>query len=855
MNVNEITPSNETEATAFAPPQPANAGANKYNSYLSNLERDKTVADADIVEKGAAFMMSYGQMNGGVNIINWGINKGKSVMDYGASLQSVFGVQDDTFTEAWDEEAIISYAKSSGFGMKEYPKLAKANSAPALAAITYDLNEEKNNDWYIQNHITNGVQGAGMMLGAVLDADVLIPAAKIKKVNTLLNGAKIAKATPIGMRKEIALYTTWETAHAMVNDDYTAADAVMGVAAASLLSVSVTKYQAARQNKAFAEYSNTHAKGDSDVPITKSGEANGAGFNDSTPTPKDKNPELIVEDYLQKYKWTDEPSVIKVGDNLEPKKLDEPDEVFNSQLSDMLNDVMVAPRKTIDDMVEEVVNTVTAAKIDGIDPNSSKIVRELNDLMGLVRKASKDVALQLDDIVKIKFNKNKNGTYTLKTPNGKKFGKVVPATLAVALTGTAASASEDDSIAFSTVGAAIMAIGIAGVAGTASYKAWAKSDGRLASTITKVKGSIAKSTQSVDVATQNPILKNIRGSGQILRTRLTETYQRFADYGGDAKDLADKLLVNFADGTVQSAEIMKRRFSRIAEANVATVENAEFVNWLEAQGMKHRPLVNFLENNEMLNKFREEITDAIDGGVGTREISPQAQKVANEFKTQMRGIYDEMVAANVKGYRETVLADASTLDTAVAFGMTTSEFAAEGLGKVTKMGRVNSVDTAGIGVNGTIYLSDIGDGSLTGTPPEIATVIGYVIKAQSQAGAADGIIYVNPQNIIALPNVVAFMNQSSPTLATTLTATPVEIDAYDDTDSGGIIMDYVPLAGIITAPANGIYDMTIDFATNYTDIGQSVIHLLVQIMADNGVDAPYEVGQSTSYLQSMLLEE
>ncbi len=505
-----------------------------------------------------------------------------------------------------------------------------------------------------------------MVLGTILDADILIPAAKIKKVDTLLNGALISRATPTGLKKEMFAYSVWESSHAMVNDDYTASDAVLGFAAASLLGVGVTKYQAGRQNKAFAEYSNTHAKGESDIPVTKSSEPSGGTFAQTPSTPLARNPENIVEEFLDnKYTWGDaKPKVTAVGDDLQPKPLPngEP-EIFNSQMADMLNDVIIAPRKTIDDMVEEVVNTVTAAKIDGIDPNSAGIVRELNDLMQLVRRASKDVALQLDDIVKIKFNKNKDGSYTLKAPNGNKFGKAVPATLAVALagTGTSAIAGEDSDISFSTVGAVVMTLGIVGVGGVSAYKAWAKSDNRLASTISRTKLNIAKSQQSVDVATKNPIVKNVRQTGQLLRTRLTETYQRFADFGGVAKEMADKLLVNFADGTVQSAEIMKRRFARIAEANVARVEGTEFISWLEAQGMKHRPVVDFLENNHQLNLFREEITDAIDGGTGAKNISPQAQKVANEFKTQMRSIYDEMVAANVKGYRETVLPDGTVV--------------------------------------------------------------------------------------------------------------------------------------------------------------------------------------------------
>ena len=192
---------------------------------------------------------------------------------------------------------------------------------------------------------------------------------------------------------------------------------------------------------------------------------------------------------------------------------------------------------------------------------------------------------------------------------------------------------------------------------------------------------------------------------------------------------------------------------------------------------------------------------------------------------------------------EIVLANADALTTAVAFGMTTSEFGIDGLGKVTKIGRVNGIDTVGVAVNQLVYLSDTDNGGLTGVAPAITTVVGYVVKEQSLAGVADGIIYVDPDSIKSLPNVVAFMNQSAPTASTTLTTVAVEIDAYDVADSGGVIMPFVPLTGIITAPASGIYDMTIDFATNYGDIGQSVLHLLVQIMADNGVDTPYEVGR------------
>lgn len=654
MNIENITPSNDLEPSTFIQ-EKDDAGANKYNSYQTNLELDKTVAESDILEKGASFLMSYGEMNGAVNIFDWAEH------DSFAKINDLFGTEDKEFTSTWDETSIMTYMQDNDFGMKEYPRLSKANSPASLAAITKGINQDLDYAEYKKNHLSQGWQTAGSILGTILDADVLIPTGKVVKAVKVMDDAKALRAVPVGQTKELAIYSAWESSHAMVNDDYTAADAVLGVAAASMISVGLTKYQMSKVNKSTIEYSNTHAKGESDIPVAKGDEPSGGLFNQE-PTTKTNTPSDITENYMQKYKWTEQPTAAKVGDNIEPTVyIDNSDgKIFNKQMSDMLKEIMVTPKKDIDSLIEEVVNVTKNARIDKIEPNASKITSEMNELMGAIKKESGFVFDELDNVVQIKFNKNKDGSYSLKTPNGNKFGKAVPATLAVALAGTAANAGEDD-IAFSTIGAAIMTIGIVGIAGTASYKAWARSGGRLSTTIKRAKASIAKSQQSVDVATKNPLVKNIRESGQVLRTRLTETYQRFADEGGIAKEMADKLLVNFANGTVQSAEIMKRRFSRIAEANVAKVENAQFVHWLEAQGLKHRPVLNFVENNLELDRFRNEITDAIDGGVGGAVISPQAQKVADEFKTQMKGLYDELVAADVKGYRETVLADGTVI--------------------------------------------------------------------------------------------------------------------------------------------------------------------------------------------------
>ena len=195
-----------------------------------------------------------------------------------------------------------------------------------------------------------------------------------------------------------------------------------------------------------------------------------------------------------------------------------------------------------------------------------------------------------------------------------------------------------------------------------------------------------------------------------------------------------------------------------------------------------------------------------------------------------------------------VAADAAVLATAVVIGMTTSVIDANGttVGLVTTSGRVNGVDTKEIPENGIVYLAE--GGGITGTPPPITTVIGYVAQP-STLNTADGSIFVLPRSIVSLPNVVAFMNMiaEKPAIAT-LDANRIAVIEYADPigfpdESGGVIMPYDTLAGTIVAPATGIFDMTIDFGVNYDDIGASAQHLLIEIMADDGVNPETVAGQ------------
>jgi len=638
---------------------PDMAGASNYYSFVANREREKSAADAEWYQNLAAHGMSFRALNGAANIWDWvefdGYNALRNVWD-----------EDKAFKDNWSLDAQMRYLDTNNLAMKYLPRVAKANSQEGLALITKGIHQDDAIDDYINKNITGGWQASAAIAGAIFDLDIAIPFSKVRKAKSVLEN----------IRTPLAAQAAWEATHSMMNDDYTASDAVLGFAGMSLFVAGMTKYQLNKMNKITAGYSNTFP----DVPYS-------SRIGAETPTAAQRleieelkfinNPSEAgahVEDFLQTYKWSAvDAKASKAADDIELGATRTAEEIeegvvykdptdtgtFNTQLGDLIKKASSSDIKSIDNMIEEVTNILENVKLGHGVEGATDIEKEVNGLLRLIRKESKETAFQLEDIVEVKMTKQPDGTYRLKTKNGKTFGKPVAAAVVVGLGATGAQAG-DSEVTASTIGSGIMMLAI-GLGGTMAIRAWMKNGGSMSKVVGRVKANIDASMRSVDVATKNKIVGNVQQSSAVLRTRLTETYQRFADAGGVAVDMADKLLVNFANGLVHSAEITKRRFARIAEANVAKVEQDEFKKWLEAQGMGYHPVVNFVENNKQLHRFREEITDAIDGGTGATTVSPHAQNVAKTFREEMKKLYDELVAADVKGYREIVLEDGTKI--------------------------------------------------------------------------------------------------------------------------------------------------------------------------------------------------
>ncbi len=203
------------------------------------------------------------------------------------------------------------------------------------------------------------------------------------------------------------------------------------------------------------------------------------------------------------------------------------------------------------------------------------------------------------------------------------------------------------------------------------------------------------------------------------------------------------------------------------------------------------------------------------------------------------------------GAVEVTLASCTSFASAIVFGVTTSTIGASGtsVGIVTKEGRVNGVATNDIAVNGLVYLGENGTfvksiNDVTTPQNAVVTVIGYVVKASSTPTAMDGVIYVNIQNIISLPNVVAYMKRILPTTSTSLYDVPLVVDGFDPLISGGVLMPYNAANGEVLSTNVGIYDAVINFNMSFTDIGNIPRHVLIEVMEDDGAGGVVAAVQS-----------
>ncbi len=641
---------------------------NNLDSFYSNQERNVKASDSGFVDNAIGFGLSFRELNGASNIWDW------LEFDSGATMEELSNQENKSFMDNWKPADVNAYSDKAGIPQSYAQRLSRAKSPESLQSITEGVKQDMNNKQFINDHITRGWQTAGSITGAILDLDIAVPASKIAKISKVIEmgtntarmgtGAVKIPTTLQAVKTPLALQAAWETSHAMVNDDYTQADAILGVAGMALVVAPLAKFQINKLNSNASKYSNTTA---STNPIAwsrvnktnkRTNVATGKDYPDSRFMNKNVKPattEEAVESYLQSYTFTKN----KDGsiDIPEPSPT-----VFNSQMADMFASIIKEPMKRVDDLVEEIV-TMLSTKLDDMEVDSVPTIKEINAIMKIIRKEDPNIALKVEELAGIKLHKNPDGTYSMKTKGGVSLGKKIGATMGGALLlASTAEASEGEAINFQNIGLTILGIALTGVGGYNAWKAFKASDGNIAKIVSDIRGDIRKSQQSVNNATSNKAVGAVRDSTALVRTRLTETYQRFADFGGHAKVMADKLLVNVMDGFNNVAELASRSVSRRAIAKVMATEDEQYQLWLKEKGIRYQPIVNMFENNQHLAQFRLEVSDVIDGGVGGRVITPQARVVAKEVEKQMKFIYGEKVDANVAGYGKIDMGDGTFKD-------------------------------------------------------------------------------------------------------------------------------------------------------------------------------------------------
>ena len=644
QNVDQLTQENDFSGRVITHPE--ETGSELYTSHEANKKREQSADESTVGEAINSFGLAFRELNGAANIWDF--------IEFDSYSQVPF-TEDKNFVKNWNDTSITQYRDQMGFGIEQHARLSEATSSTGLAFITKGIQQDMAIRAEINDNITKGWETTANMTGAVLDLDLAFPLGKVGKAKSLFGTLVKEEGVISNIRSGVAAQAAWETSHSLVNDDYTTADAMLGFSGMVLFTGALTKFQLSRMNANITSFSPTVAKAEA-IPVKK-----------WSTKPIDDGASA-VDDLFENYKWTREnPALSKLEDIDTPlsttvSKMDDEFQqtmkVTDDELITTINKSIQTQMNHITDMVEEAKNIIRNMDIDGT-PAASRQKTEVEEIIDIVRKESGDDALDLDNMLKSKLQRQKDGSFRIQMANGKLVGKKIPAVVAAALVGTTAANASEVNIGGSDVAAALMIFGIALVGGGAAWSKFRKNNGTLSSAMDGVKQTMHNTANSVKVVSNNKIAANIQKSSAVLETRLTNTVNRFLTAGGRAKEMGEKLLVNWRDGTVQSAEIMKRRFARIAEAAVAETENVEFVNWLKTvKNKEHHPVLNFIENNRLLDEFRMEIADAVDG---LKPASPEANKVAKEFVVQMRMLYDEAVKAGMKGFVPRTLKDGTVI--------------------------------------------------------------------------------------------------------------------------------------------------------------------------------------------------
>ena len=674
----EMIPKDDNTLSAFPSVEPTTQGADVVNQYQAGLKRDTAAEESSIAEAATSIGSSMAEMNGVMNIFDFAVG------DLHSNLPDILIADDPVFQSNWKQSDIHQYMNDNQIPESYYPRLSEVKNFQGLDIVTRGINRDIDRQETASKYIGQYTQVAAGFAGGIVDADALFPFGKINKMKGVLTN----------LAKPLTYQAAWEIIRMQTDEDYTETDAVISFAMIGGLSGYMTNRQVKQNNKIIQQYTNTTL--DASDSVTK-----GASFN----------PNQIIDDAMDEFvfspnntrtfdEFTFNPNNTKVIDELgfdpndvryresfdpSPTKVDDlvrqmSDEAEALRIADGVADA--TPFSLGDTKLAQAIGKITAIgtdealqmfnqakemidelKFSSVNQLSSEVVEEMNMFIDIVRKSSGELGANLDRLLEIKIRKNADNTFQAVSPSGKPFGKKVPIAIGTIILGSsAANASDGSDVGLSDAMVALMFVAAFAVGGSHALKAFKKSNGSLSKGLNKVIKQGYDSINSV-----NNIKKSAMAIGESIRiknmrTRVTETFNRFSDAHTpkfdsngaivknymSVREMAERLLVNVMDGTVSSAEIVRRELAHTAEAAVARVENIEFEAWKLEKGIKNRPILDFVSNNKDLDAFRNEITDFIDGL--NPNASAASQKVAQEFRSQMKILHDKAVEAGVGGF-------------------------------------------------------------------------------------------------------------------------------------------------------------------------------------------------------------
>jgi len=165
----------------------------------------------------------------------------------------------------------------------------------------------------------------------------------------------------------------------------------------------------------------------------------------------------------------------------------------------------------------------------------------------------------------------------------------------------------------------------------------------------------------------------------------------------------------------------------------------------------------------------------------------------------------------VTGRIKAEYAQSNSLVTSFVIGFTAAEIGIDEEGFIISEGHLHDVDTSGLVLGGTLFLSSTVPGGVVQTQQDIACTLGTVQVVDATAGR----IFVKIDNLIAYPQVTGYLRElASPIYS--LTTSPQDITGYNLSEDIITIAD--PVNGTLSIPLSGLYFISFTAITSFTSL-------------------------------------